>query len=114
MFRSQNPSRKDASEKILNRIKEVHPNLVIQAQLVSDELIRSAIVLTEIWNEAIEEASRVCFESGNPCGSGGDPMGMVKIMMPFHKMMEKEPETHNEISFYQGYAADLEEACEWL
>jgi len=30
-----------------------------QASLISDGLIKSAIVLAEIWNEAIEEASRI-------------------------------------------------------
>lgn len=114
MDRSSNPLRREAAKRILSRVEEKNPTLVEQAKMVSNELIRSAIVLTEIWNEAIEEASRVCFETGNPCGSGGDPMGMVKLMTPYHKMMEREPETLNEIAFYQGYGADLEEAFEWL
>jgi len=28
--------------------------------------------------------------------------------------MEREPETMNEISFYQGYASDLQEAHSWM
>ena len=29
-------------------------------------------------------------------------------------MMEKEPETMNEIAFYQGYASDLLDAFAWI
>jgi len=29
--------------------------------MIANELIRSAILLSEIWNEAIEEASRIYF-----------------------------------------------------
>jgi len=33
---------------------------------------------------------------------------------PIHKEMEREPDTMNEIAFYQGYASDLQEAFSWM
>jgi FKBP12-rapamycin complex-associated protein len=39
---------------------------------------------------------------------------MFNYLEPLHKAMEVEPETMNEIAFYQGYAADLLEAYEWM
>jgi FKBP12-rapamycin complex-associated protein len=60
-------------------------------------------VLGEIWSEAIEEASRIYFGKN-------DAKAMIEHLKPFHKIMEKQPETMNEIAFYQGYASDLEEA----
>jgi FKBP12-rapamycin complex-associated protein len=69
-------------------------------------LIRCAIVLSEIWNEAIEEASRIYFGQN-------DAKAMINYLQPYHRMMEQEPETMNEIAFYQGYASDLLEAESW-
>ena len=74
--------------------------------MISDELIRCAIVLAEIWNEAIEEASRIYFGQN-------DAKAMINYLAPYHKIMEAQPETMNEISFYQGYASDLQEAESW-
>jgi FKBP12-rapamycin complex-associated protein len=74
--------------------------------MISDELIRCAIVLAEIWNEAIEEASRIYFGQN-------DAKAMINYLAPYHRMMEAAPETMNEIAFYQGYASDLQEAEGW-
>ena len=80
--------------------------------MISDELIRCAIVLAEIWNESIEEASRIYFGQN-------DAKSMINYLAPHHRMMEAMPETYlsvltmNEIAFYQGYASDLLEAENW-
>lgn len=74
--------------------------------MVSEELIRAAILLSETWTEAIEEASRVYFTKN-------DADTMIANLKDLHKMMEKAPETMNEINFYQGFASDLEEAQMW-
>jgi hypothetical protein len=50
-------------------------------------------LLCEVWKEAIEEASRIYFERN-------EPKAMYQYIIPFHKEMEKEPETMNEIAFY--------------
>ena len=39
---------------------------------------------------------------------------MMAYIEPFHKIMEKDPETMNEIAFYQGYASDLLDAFSWM
>ena len=39
---------------------------------------------------------------------------MYAYIEPFHKLMEKDPETMNEIAFYQGYASDLLDAWSWM
>jgi FKBP12-rapamycin complex-associated protein len=75
--------------------------------MISNELNRSAILLPEVWQEAIEEASRIYF-------GRNDGKAMFNYLEPLHKAMEVEPETMNEIAFYQGYAADLLEAFEWM
>ena len=74
--------------------------------MVSNELIRAAILLSEIWTEAIEDASRVYFGKYD-----GDQM--INNLKELHKRMEEPPETMNEINFYQGFASDLEEAQLW-
>lgn len=38
---------------------------------------------------------------------------MIKYLAPYHKMMENDPETLNEIAFYQGFASDLLDAEAW-
>ena len=60
-----------------------------------------------MWQEAIEEASRIYF-------GRNDGKAMYQYILPYHKMMEKEPETMNEIAFYQGYASDLLDALAWI
>ena len=67
--------------------------MIEQATIISNELNRSAILLSEVWQEAIEEASRIYF-------GRNDGKAMYAYLQPFHQQMEKEPETMNEISFY--------------
>jgi len=50
-------------------------------------------VLAEIWNEAIEEASRIYFGQN-------DPKAMINYLAPYHRLMDTCPETMNEISFF--------------
>jgi len=51
----------DAANKILSSMKEHSPELVKQALLVSEELIRVSILWMEQWHEGLEEASRLYF-----------------------------------------------------
>jgi FKBP12-rapamycin complex-associated protein len=39
---------------------------------------------------------------------------MFNFLSPIHAEMENEPETMNEIAFYQGFASDLLEAFSWM
>lgn len=54
----------------------------IQAQLVSQELIRVAILWHEMWHEGLEEASRLYFGEHNI-------EGMLKVLEPLHEMLEE-------------------------
>jgi FKBP12-rapamycin complex-associated protein len=74
-------------------LKAKQPLLIEQATFIADGLIKCAIVLAEIWNEAIEEASRIYYGQG-------DAKAMINYLIPFHKMLEAVPETMNEIGFY--------------
>ena len=56
--------------------------LCLQAQLVSKELIRVAILWHEMWHEAFEEASRLYFGEHNI-------EGMLKVLEPLHEMLEE-------------------------
>jgi FKBP12-rapamycin complex-associated protein len=99
--------RKEAANALIEKLHSTQPVLIQQATLISNELNRSAILLPEVWQEAIEEASRIYF-------GRNDGKAMFNYLDPLHKAMEVEPETMNEIAFYQGYAADLLEGYEWM
>ena len=54
--------------------------------MVSQELIRVAILWHEMWHEGLEEASRLYFGERNVDG-------MLAVLYPLHEMMERGPET---------------------
>ncbi|KAG7166823.1 Serine/threonine-protein kinase mTOR-like [Homarus americanus] len=99
-------ARSQAAEKILKNMREHSANLVQQAMMVSEELIRVAILWHEIWHEGLEEASRLYFGERNESG-------MFRTLEPLHAMMERGPQTLKEMSFNQAYGRDLHEAQEW-
>ena len=53
---------------ILNSLREHNNTLVEQAKLVSEELIRVAILWHEMWHESLEEASKLYFGEKNVKG----------------------------------------------
>lgn len=64
--RSNNIERKSATSKILDHMRQHSPLLVDQAILLSEELIRIAVLWHEMWHEGLEEASRLYFGDQNP------------------------------------------------
>ena len=56
--KSQSVLRHDAAETVLANLREHSPDLVQQAIMISEELIRVAILWHEQWHEALEDASR--------------------------------------------------------
>ena len=50
--------RRDAANMILSNMREHSSDLVQQAVMVSEELIRVAILWHEQWHETLEDASR--------------------------------------------------------
>eukprot|EP01114_Cavostelium_apophysatum_P008932 TRINITY_DN21_c0_g2_i1.p1 TRINITY_DN21_c0_g2~~TRINITY_DN21_c0_g2_i1.p1 ORF type:complete len:2332 (-),score=773.36 TRINITY_DN21_c0_g2_i1:268-7263(-) len=104
--KSQSNARIMAAVAIMNKMREHSANLVEQAQLVSNELIRVSILWHEMWHEGLEEASRTYFADHNT-------EAMLATLRPLHEMLEKGPETLREVSFQQAYGRDLQEAFEW-
>lgn len=92
--KSASSSRRTAANKILKSMCEHSPVLVQQAVMVSDELIRVAILWHELWHQGLEEASRLYFGERNI-------KGMLDTLEPLHAMLERGPQTLKEISFNQ-------------
>jgi serine/threonine-protein kinase mTOR len=102
----QNTRRSRAAAQIMDSMRQHSAKLVEQADIVSHELIRVAVLWHEMWHEALEEASRMYFVEKNI-------EGMMAVLEPLHALLEKGPETLREISFTQAFGRDLNEAREW-
>ncbi|XP_054720357.1 serine/threonine-protein kinase mTOR-like [Uloborus diversus] len=103
--KSNVPSRNNAANKVLDSMMKHSGNLVEQAKMVSEELIRVAILWHELWHEGLEEASRLYFGERNV-------KGMFAALEPLHAMIERGPQTLKETSFTQAYGRELAEAQE--
>ncbi|KAL8733536.1 MAG: hypothetical protein Q9181_003535 [Wetmoreana brouardii] len=102
-----NVTRRSASAgEIMENMKTHSPNLVEQADLVSQELIRVAVLWHELWHEGLEEASRLYF-------GDNDIEGMFNTLEPLHDLVDKGADTLREISFVQAFGRDLHEARDW-
>ncbi|KAI9215748.1 FAT domain-containing protein, partial [Blastocladiella britannica] len=89
--KSTSKPRQKAALAILDKMRMYRADLVEQGLLVSQELIRVAILWHEQWHEALEEASRLYFGEGNADA-------MIATLEPLHAMMARGPETLREIS----------------
>ncbi|GAA5903699.1 hypothetical protein JCM6882_003390 [Rhodosporidiobolus microsporus] len=98
-------TRRRAALSIMNKMRDHSASLVEQAVLVSQELIRVAILWHELWHEGLEEASRLFYGDHNI-------EAMFATLEPLHDMLEKGPETLREISFAQTFGRDLADARE--
>ncbi|KAG5122941.1 hypothetical protein JHK82_029678 [Glycine max] len=101
--------RKAAAQEVVDKVRQHSGVLVDQAQLVSKELIRVAILWHEMWHEALEEASRLYFGEHNI-------EGMLNVLEPLHEMLEegamKNNVTIKERIFIEAYRQELLEAYE--
>ncbi|PNY25181.1 Phosphatidylinositol 3-kinase tor2 [Tolypocladium capitatum] len=102
----QNTRRSRSAAQIMDSMRQHSANLVAQADIVSHELIRVAVLWHELWHEGLEEASRLYFGDHNI-------EGMFATLEPLHDLLERGPETLREISFAQAFGRDLKEAQEW-
>ncbi|EIN09563.1 FAT-domain-containing protein [Punctularia strigosozonata HHB-11173 SS5] len=103
--KSSSAARRDAALGIMERMREHSATIVEQALLVSQELIRVAILWHELWFEGLEEASRLYFTEKNPDA-------MIACLEPLHDLLEAGPTTARETSFAQVFGRDLHEARE--
>ncbi|KAJ3291491.1 phosphatidylinositol kinase- protein kinase tor1 [Rhizoclosmatium sp. JEL0117] len=104
--KSQSVTRMNAAVSIMDKMRIHSGVLVDQVLLVSQELIRVAILWHEMWHEGLEEASRLYFGEQNI-------EGMFNTLEPLHQMLERGPETLREISFNQAFGRDLQDALDW-
>lgn len=106
-IKSDSVSRQRSASSILDKMRVHSPRLVEQAELVSFELIRVAVLWHEQWHEALEDASRYFF-------GDHDIEKMFATLEPLHKALEKGPETLREVSFQTAFGRDLHDAYEWV
>ncbi|PIN07839.1 DNA-dependent protein kinase [Handroanthus impetiginosus] len=101
--------RKQAAREVVDKVRQHSGVLVDEAELVSTELIRVAILWHELWHEALEEASRLYFGEHNI-------EGMLNVLEPLHQMLEEGAMRNNttikEKAFIQAYRHELMEAHE--
>jgi FKBP12-rapamycin complex-associated protein len=105
-MKSDAPRRSRSAASLMEAMRQHSPQLVEQADLVSHELIRIAVLWHEQWHEGLEEASRLYFGDHNIDG-------MFATLSPLHAMLDKGPETLREISFIQSFGRELQEARDW-
>ncbi|KAG0343766.1 phosphatidylinositol kinase- protein kinase tor1 [Podila humilis] len=103
---SKSPSvfRKKAALAIMDKMRVHSPVLVDQALLVSQELIRVAILWHEIWEEGLDEARTQYFSGGRNIDE------ILSQLEPLHQLVQKPPETHHEMSFNKAFGRDLKDA----
>lgn len=106
-IKSDSVSRQRAALSIIEKMRIHSPILVDQAELVSDELIRVAVLWHELWYEGLEDASRQFFGEHNT-------EKMFATLEPLHEMLKQGPETLREITFQNSFGRDLNDAYEWV
>lgn len=106
-IKSESVSRQKAALSIIEKMRMHSPVLVDQAELVSHELIRVAVLWHELWYEGLEDASRQFFGEHNT-------EKMFATLEPLHEMLKRGPETLREISFQNSFGRDLNDAYEWV
>ena len=105
--KSKSHLRKVAALKILEDIKSHSSNLVSEAILISEELIRTSILLKELWFEGIEEAWKFYYNDKNIDG-------VIKVLLSLHEKMKNKPESLSEIAFHQNFGAEISDAEAWF
>eukprot|EP00048_Salpingoeca_helianthica_P003613 m.68925 g.68925 ORF g.68925 m.68925 type:complete len:2501 (+) comp12804_c0_seq1:29-7531(+) len=95
-----------AAQNILQQLRVHSRELQDQAEMVADELIRVALLWSEMWSEGLEEASKSFSE--------GDYDTMMTILAPLHEKMEellKAAEyTEREKEFVELFGKELQDA----
>ncbi|KAJ1627029.1 armadillo-type protein [Pavlovales sp. CCMP2436] len=103
---AQSLARKMAAQSVLAAMRHRFDPLIEHARLVSCELMRVAILLPELWLEALDEASRLWFRHK-------DARAMLATLRPMHALMKQGPQTGREVQFFHQFAFDLDEALSW-
>ena len=113
---SSSKRRKDAASDVLRKLRMHNSKLFDQAEQVSLELLRVAVLWHETWHDALDEACRKFFTEH-------DLNGMIDVIEPLQLLLNNamengvssngEPLSLREISFICTFGRDLQEAWEW-
>ncbi|CAH2355370.1 serine/threonine-protein kinase Tor2p [[Candida] railenensis] len=104
---SESVKRQKAAMSIIDKMRLHSAELVDQAELVSHELIRVAVLWHEQWYEGLEDASRLFFGEHNT-------EKMFEVLEPLHKMIQNGSETMRESTFNNAFGRELSDAYEWI
>jgi len=85
--------RQKSASQIMDSMRSHSAKLVEQADIVSQELIRVAVLWHELWHEGLEEASRLYFGDHNI-------EAMLKTLEPLHEMLERVSERLSGVKFH--------------
>ena len=106
-LQSPREDRQRAAQLLLMNLRQHSAQLIDQSVLVSQELIRIAILWDEEWHATIEDASRVYYGEGNV-------QKMLDLLLPLHDKMAVGSKTNTEAAFLQAYGSELKEAHSFL
>lgn len=109
--KSASVNRRKSAQNILKVLRENSETakLIDHAQLVSNELIRVAILWPEEWNQALEEASTYFFNSTEK-----NIPAMLNTLEPLHAKILHGYETDHERDFLRVHGRDLRTAADYL
>lgn len=102
-IKSPRGRRKEAAEVLMNSLRQHSAKLITQALLVSQELVRVAILWEENWHLILEEAAKLFFGDGNI-------QGMLDLLVPLHSEILAGVNTLRESAFMQAHGHDLDDA----
>ncbi|KAJ1949277.1 phosphatidylinositol kinase- protein kinase tor1, partial [Dispira parvispora] len=101
--KSESQSRQKIAMEVMDKMKLHDEQLVEEAQMVGAELIRAAMLWSEMWQSAIEEASRQYYTYHNL-------QGMYDVLKHNYQLIQKGPSTIKETQFLQTFGRELKEA----
>lgn len=104
---SNKERRQKAASHLIGKLRMANSAFVNQAETISIEIQRVAILQQEEWLEYMDEAARYCKDMQYD--------KICQLMYPLHRnFMKATPDSHNEILFYQKYSYRINEAFEFL
>eukprot|EP00605_Chrysophyceae_sp_TOSAG23-4_P001470 GSChrysophyteH1.ASY1.ANO1.1606.1 assembled CDS len=106
-LKSPKEERKEAADVLMQSIRQHSVKIIDQALMVSQELVRVAILWQEEWHESLEEASRQYFGDGNV-------VAMLETLQPLQAALQNGPNTMREMSFVNAYGKDLNDAWDCI
>lgn len=106
-LQSPREDRQNAAQSLLTNLRQHSAPLINQSVLVSQELIRIAILWCEEWYATLEDSSRLYFGEGNV-------QKMLDLLLPLHEKLQAGAQTDHERAFQTTYGSELKDAHQCL